>query len=191
MNEKEFLKELEKELREIEDEELDSIMADYKDHFREARNNKKSTKEIIAALGTPKSIAKQIRAECLIKKAENKVSLKNITKAVIASISLGFFNIAFVLGIYLGLLSLLVASFATAAAFMIGGLFSAVTIIIAPMFKNFMVTISPIGTFLISISIFCAGSLLMIGSCYLAKWFYILTIKYLKLNINIITGDNK
>jgi uncharacterized membrane protein len=49
----------------------------------------------------------------------------------------------------------------------------------------------PIAGIFMGIAMTCFGLLFIIANGYIAKWFYILTVKYLKLNARIITGEKE
>ena len=78
MKKKEFINELRKELKGIDKDELDDILADYEDHIMIGLKKKRKEADIIKALGEPAAIAKQVKADFHIKKAETKFSASNI-----------------------------------------------------------------------------------------------------------------
>ena len=193
MKKEEFLKQLENVISGLPLSEKDEIMADYEEHFSVGVEAGRSESEIVASLGSPSSIGKQLRADYHIKKAENKVSASSIFRAVIATASLGFFNLIFVVGPFFGLLFL----FGGLVAFGIGMVGSSVVGFIASLFAVFSpalidrfiyLGVSPIVGMLLSVALAGFGILFLIGCWYLAKWFYRGTVAYLKFNISIIQG---
>lgn len=102
-----FLAALDSLLKEIPERDRRQIIGKYREHFDLSISLGKTEDEIIAFLGNTKNVARYIMADYLVKKAEEESSIKNIFKAVIGSIGLGIFNLAFFLGPFLGLMGAL------------------------------------------------------------------------------------
>lgn len=191
MNKSEFIKILKKGLVGLPKEEIDSIIEDYNEHFAIGKSKKKSEASIVKSLGDPKKIAKQYKVEFVVKKAENKKSLGNISRAVFATISLSFFNVVFVLGVVAGLFGALIGLFSAAIAVIVSSLAVFVGSIIVPFIPFYSFGFSPILGIFVSIFLLSFGILFFIGDIYLAKWFYKIIVLYLKFNAKIIKGDDK
>ena len=71
MNKDEYLKELRKLLRKLPKEDREDIISDYEEHFTIGMEKGRTEEEISKALGNPKNVAKQIKADHIIKKAED------------------------------------------------------------------------------------------------------------------------
>lgn len=188
MKRKEFMKILKSQLSGIPKKDANELLEDYEDHFEMGLKKKRKEEEIAKSLGDPKVIAKQIRAEYHIKSAENKKNLKNILRAVYASLGLGFFNVVVVLGPFIGVLAVLLSLFVVSIAVALCGL-AAIIIAFVPSFS--MKAVTSAGLIFIGIGLIALGILFFIGNCYLSKYIYIGTIKYLKWNARIITGAEK
>lgn len=190
MNKKQFIHELEKNLREISKEDKKEILRDYEEHFSVGKSKGRKEEEISKSLGNPKQIAKQARLELFVSKAEEEKSFRNIFRVVFATIGLSFFNLIFVVGIFFALFAIVIALLATGFALSISGLALSVGGILA-LFVNFISLggISPVIVVLVGIGLASFGILFTIGAWYLGKGFYTLTIKYVKLNIKIIRGS--
>ena len=187
----EFLNQLDAALRGLTYQEKQEIMADYTAHFRAGAEQGQSEEEIAAALGKPRSIAKAYRADYMVEQARNKMSAGNIFRAVLAVLSLGFFNVVFVLGPFLGLLGALIGLWAAAAAITIAGPAGAIFVIASLIFPHLIFglgTTSAIALVFILIGLGALGLLACIGLYYLSSWFFKLTIKYLNFNLRIING---
>ena len=108
--------------------------------------------------------------------------MRNMTKAVLATLSLGFINLVFVLGPLLGLIGTLFGFYCAALA-LIG----------APFFFLLEGT-RPVTTPEILIALFSSmmsvgmGLLIGIAMIYVTRWTGQLFLQYLKLNIRIIKG---
>lgn len=187
MNKKEFMYTLKEYLKGISIDEANEILYDYEEHFNVGMERGKNEEEIARELGDPKSIAKSYKASSEIENAKNNPSPTNIAKAVIASIALGFFNLVFILGPFVGLIGALIGLYAGAIGTIAGG----VGITLYPIFpalvsSNIFININPIGSMFIGVGIICLGALFFILDVYISKIFYQLTVKYLKWNMDII-----
>jgi len=189
LNKKEFFKELKSRLKHLQKEDREEIIEDYEEHFNIGLKKGRTESALIKSLGKPKTIAKQAYANLLIKKAEEKSSFSNVTRAILAIIGLGFFNLIFVAGIFFGLLGILIGIYAITISFIVTG----IALIFAPLLASFysLLTfgITPIVSILTGIGCLSLGLLMLIGSYYISKGFFSLVIKYLKLNLKIIKGN--
>jgi len=189
MNEKEFINELKKNLKKLSKEDRDEIIEDYKEHFEIGKEEKRKESEIAKSLGNPKQLAKQVNANFLIKQAENKKSFANIGRAIFATLGLGFFNLVFVLGIFLGLVGILIGLYAITLGLIVAGLASIIAPFIAPFSQYISIGTSPFAVIFLGIGFIALGVLTFIGNWYVTKGFYYIIIKYLKMNISIIKGE--
>jgi uncharacterized membrane protein len=164
---------------------------DYEEHFTFALAEGKTEDEIIKDLGNPHEIAKQYIANNVIHQATENPSLSNILKAVVTIVALGFFNIVFVLGPFLGVVGALIGLFGGAIGVLVGGVSVFAGVVLKPLLGSLVsmpivMTSNPVATSFLGIGITALGVLLLIGNCYLAKWLFKLTLKYLKMNLKII-----
>jgi uncharacterized membrane protein len=204
---KEFLKTLELSLQDFTDEERKDILYDYEEHFRIGTESGKTDEELISELCTPENIANQYRAnysyerviinettentksEELPKYKEYKTTAEDVSISVIAAISLIFFNLVFILGPFLGLTGALAGLFAAAIGLTLGGAGLTLGPIFYPIFNYFgnLPTDFPFDlSILFGIGTTALGILFFIGDCYIAKYFFKGTVKYVSWNLNII-----
>lgn len=172
----------------IPDDDRNEILYDYEEHFRIGMENGKTEEEIASSLGDVRLIARQFKADYTVKQAETNASAANIFKAVIAAGALGFFNLVFVFGPFMALVGILIGLFAAACGLVIAGLGIILGLILSPLFP-WVINLGGIypGFLLFaSIGITSMGLLFIIGNCYLAKFFYRGTVRYLKWNIEVI-----
>jgi len=193
VNKNEFIKALEANLEGIPAADKSEILYDYEEHFRMGMEQGKTEEQVAEALGNPRTIGKQFRATVAVEQAQTNASTGNILRAVVAVISLGFFNLVFVLGPFMGIVGVLIGIFAAAGAFVVAGLAVLVSAFAFPLVGPYLSLPSfflanPIGLIALSLGLTSLGLLLFIGNFYLAKLFYRLTVKYLKMNIRIING---
>ena len=78
-------------------EEIDDILADYISHFDEAHASGRSEEEVAAALGDPRRLARELRAEVGLRHWENHRSLGNSAAALLALGGLAAVDILFLL----------------------------------------------------------------------------------------------
>ena len=183
MTRQEFVEELSKELRELPDKERLDIIADHTALFLQGVRQGKSEEEIAAALGNPQEVARRILAEYRIQQAQANTSVGNLSRAVVAAISLGFVNLVFVLGPFLGLLGVMVALYAVA----------------------FSLLVSPLGILFVDGSytgtseqrlffLFAGmvavglGGMLSVALVKLTIWLYRQFLRYLQFNVKLIRG---
>lgn len=188
MTKQEFLDILSQSLK-VSQEEKKDIIYDYEEHFSIGIENGKTEQELINELGDPKTIAKQYTAAQNLQRAKETPSTKNIFIAVLSAVSLGFFNLIFVLGPFLGLICLILGLFAASCGITIGGIGMMFGTMLGPIFPNLIGIYTEIpysALLLFGIGMTALGILCFIGSYYAAKYFYNITIKYLKWNLNII-----
>ena len=189
MNKKEFLGRLSELIKDIPEEEKKDILFDYEEHFRIGLEKGRKEEEIAASLGDPKVIAKQSRASCILKEAEKTTSASNIIRAIFAAVGLGFFNLVIVLGPAIGLIGILVALFASAFAITVSGVALSFGTLIGPVFAwNVYIPFTAVVSIPLGIGLTALGLLSLIGVFYLTKFFYKLSIGYLKMNLQIITN---
>lgn len=179
----EFLIKLETLLQKVPEHDRREMMYDYEEHFQIGLANGKNEAELMAELGDPHVIARDLLAEYRIVKAEKEQSVPNIFRAILATISVSFFNLVFIVGPIAGLFGAYVALCAVALVLTI----SPVVLITSSMwgfsYESFAVNIFA------SITLFSLGMLMSIGMIYVGKFFYNLVLKYIRFNIRIIKGE--
>lgn len=189
MNKKEFLEKLKFMLSDLPDTELDEIVYDYQEHFESALMQGKSEVEVCEDLGDVRVIARQYRASAKIEKASANKTIPNIFNAIFATVALGFFNVVIVLGPFMAAFGIIVGMFGASIGISLGGLATAVS--------SFGVAYLPIDIpssisfpilFFTGIGLACLGILFFICTYYLLKVLYIITLRYLKWNLNVIKG---
>lgn len=193
MKKNDFLKTLETQLNVMNAEDRKEILYDYQEHFQNGLAEGKTEEEISKSLGNPKTLGKQYIANYMVEQAKDTASTSNIFRAIFAVLSLGFFNIVFVLGPFLALLGVIIALFASSAAIIVSGLVVLFGVIAHPVLETYLSIPSfllenILGGIALGTGITSLGLLLFIGVCYLAKFVYLGTVKYLQLNIGIING---
>ncbi len=195
MNKDEYIGKLTKLLRKLPKEEKQDIISDYEEHFMIGLEKGRTEEEISEALGNPKTLAKQIKAEYMVKRAEDKQSAGSMFEAVLAATGLGIFNLIFVAVPAMFLVAILLTLFVFGGAMVFGGIYITLASIIQPLIPqyNFNVIIGDgllnvLGGILVGVGLTILGLALLAGMYYVTRWLYGLAIKYLKMNLEIIKG---
>jgi uncharacterized membrane protein len=99
MNRMAFLHSLSEGLAGLPDREIDDILADYSAYFEEARASGRSEEDVATALGDPRRLARELRAESGLRRWENHRSLGNSATVLLAIGGLAAVDIFFLLPI--------------------------------------------------------------------------------------------
>lgn len=187
MNREKFLKELDELLKDISEDDRKEILFDYNEHFQVGLAEGRTEEDIAKSLGEPKVIAKEIRVFYKINKAEKNKSAGNIFRAVFATLGLGFFNLVFILGPFIAMVGVIIAFYASSGAVIFSGVSLFIGTLLEPLLPQFInIPVNFFVSIFASIGLTSLGILWMIGTTYLTKYFYKITVKYLKMNQNII-----
>jgi len=189
-NEQEFIRILKTRLEgTLPKDELDDILSDYTEHFSIGKANGRTDEELWRSLGSPEDVAREIRVMHLVRKAEDNRSCKNIFHAVVATLGLGLFNLVFVLVPFIILVVMLLVFFLLGMMVTFFGFAGIVYSLLQLIgFSSFSAWYSPLAGVFISTGMTTTGLLVIIGNYYLARFFYLVCIRYLKWNISVITG---
>jgi uncharacterized membrane protein len=187
LNKIEFINKMKKELQGLPEQDKKELLYDYEEHFNIGIANGRDEDEIAQSLGNPKVIARELKANYHITKAESDGSIHNLFRAVFASVGLGFFNLVFVLGPFIGVAAVIFSFYV--AGFAIG--FSGIVTIIGGFVQIFNPGLLNMPsnvfiTFLVGIGLIALGIAFLLTIQIITKQFIKLTIKYLNLNLSII-----
>lgn len=106
MNRKVFLEQLEQALAGMPAEEIREIVADYQEYFSDAQEAGRAEDEVVAALGSPQKLAKELKAQAHYRQWENHRSFGNLMRVVASVAGLGVLNFFLALPFMLYLLCL-------------------------------------------------------------------------------------
>lgn len=189
MSRNEFLNILEYSLGNMSQTDKYDILYDYREHFNAGLSEGKTEEEICAALGNPRAIAKQYRVGYLVNQADRNRTAGNIVRAVFAALSLGFFNLIFIIPIFAGLISVLAALYAASVGIGLSGVALFLATLVRPVFPGWFALPDMNEGILIFTSFGLAGlgTLFTIGNIYITRFFYVITMKYIKANMRIIS----
>ena len=192
MNKEEYLKKLANLVRKLPEEDREDLILDYNEHFIIGMENGRTEEEISKALGNPEIVAKQIKADYMVKKAENKPSPGSILEAVLAVAGLGLFNLMFVAGPSLILAVVILSLVAAGLAVIIIGILTMLSPLLQiffPQYINLPVKGGIWGTLIMvvgGIGVTVMGTFFVIIMAYAANRFYKMVIKLLKSNLDDI-----
>lgn len=181
MTKTEFLQALERELQKLKEDEREEILYDFEEHFAAGLAEGKKEDEIANDLGAPKMIAKELLVDYRITQAETDKSVKNILQAIVATVSLSFFNLIFVLGPAAAIIGVYIGLSVTALTLVLSPLLWFVSLLFEP------VNILP--SFFASVLFSGIGLLVSVGLYYFGKFLYELLLKYIKFNLRIVKGE--
>ena len=184
MTKQQFLSELQKHLIKLPVQDRQEILQDYNEYFTIAETEGKTEQQVIAALGSPKQIAKELLATYYIEEMEKSNSPTNMFHAIWAGIGLSFLNIVFLVGPFIGLIGALLA-------FWVAGF----SLIISPLLviAGAALTSATFSWFDFFLAImFCGfGFAILIGCYYLTALLKKWSIRYLKFNVSIVKGETR
>lgn len=186
MSKKQFLLILKKKLWKLPKNEKEEILQDYEEYFMIGVEEGKIESQIVEALGSPKQIAKELNAVYAIKKVEERKSISNIFTALFSIMGLSVINCVIII-VSLCLL-LILTPFTLAYIIGVPIMILSPLILIVMGFVNGFSTIG-IGEILECIKGVIFGSLLIFLGYFIAKFSFILLLKYLRWNISIARGN--
>lgn len=189
MKKKDYLDLLKVALNGLPSEEIADIMRDQEEFIREAIAAGRNEEEVLQSLGNPIELARNLKAEIKIVKAQDEKhfvdKIKGVLSAVGAVLVLAPFNLIFVLGPLFALIGVLVGGWAAALSLL--GVF----IFLMVIFFGFAIFVP--SSFLVYSTILFTSlggvffGLAAIGLMYFITLFFShLILKYLKWNLNFI-----
>ncbi|QDP41744.1 HAAS signaling domain-containing protein [Radiobacillus deserti] len=181
MNKETFLRELDLQLDKIPKDDRMELIYDFIEHFENGEQEGKSEEEISAELGNPKWIARDMLMEYRLTQAQTDKSVRNISRVILATISLSFFNLILVVG-----------PVAAIVAVYLGLAVSSIALMFIPIVwfvANIGYADSFLQPFFVTLTVSSFGVLFGIGMLYVGKGLYFLILKYVKYNIRIVKGE--
>ncbi len=191
MDRAQYLNILEKNLKSLKKEEKDDILQDFKEYFEIGIERGRTLQELMNSLGSPKILARQIMFESYVKQAEKSASAAHIGKAVFTSIGLSFFNLIFILPLFLIILGLLTSLFAVAVALSAAGVTGSIGSLFLPLisqYVTFNTSIHPAVMAFAFLGVGAFGIIFFIGDIFFSRFLFGLTARYLRFNLEIIRG---
>jgi uncharacterized membrane protein len=189
MDKKQYLEKLHRNLTGLSKEETEDILRDFDEYFEIGKERQRTEKEISMSLGDPKIIAKQIKAESYINRAEEKASTGNIARAVYTTVGLSFFNLIVILPVICTVFAVLAALYSAAISIGATGISGTVVSFFYPLYSQYLTfSINTAVLIFAFIGLAATGILFFVGNIYLTKFLYRQMVKYLRFNIRIVKG---
>lgn len=190
--EKQYMKALKRELRGLSREDRQSIMGDYREHFRVSLEEDKSEEDIARALGSPVELAAGAVEE-LGSESFRETPAGNVMRISMSSLSLLLFNAIVVVGPYAGLVGGMAGLWAGAVSILVSGAAAVLFVPLEPLLRIWLpidqiAGVMPrIAVFFGGVALTALGALAVIGMIYLSRWFVSVTVKYVRMTRRIIT----
>lgn len=188
MTKDKWIQELKSGLKGLSKEEIDDIIADYNEYFYEAKENGRDEEDVTNALGDPKKLARQFKADSTIKRAQANMNLPNIIKAVFAIATLSVFNIVIMLGPITAIFGLIIGGFFTGVGIFGGGVLGFLGMLIfgSKAFVGLGISLSVTIAVLIGLCLGSLGILILIIDFWFGRWIFNLLVRYFKFNFDIV-----
>jgi len=189
MKKEDFLSQLHRALGRMSESEKKEILYDYEEHFRMGAVEGKGEEEICRSLGSPRALGRSYAIESLPDRPEEGHGSATLAlRAVLASVSLGFFNIVIVLGPFLGLVGVMIGLWAAAAAIALCGAAVVLAVPLWPMlpFLPGLSVLQGFFCFFTGTALAALGLLAVIGMWKLSLLFVRATVAYVKFNARIV-----
>ncbi|WP_321845721.1 DUF1700 domain-containing protein [Paraburkholderia bannensis] len=116
-----FIQQLRHELRSLPKHVVDEIVADYREYIGDALAAGRSEAEVIAALGDPVKLARELRAQASFRQWETRRSFGNLLRVVVSIAGLGLVQLILLVP-FIVYLTLLTCAYVISAAMLVAGL---------------------------------------------------------------------
>lgn len=183
MNKQEYLRLLDRYLTRVTPEERRDILDEYETYFISGKEAGKTEEEISKELGNPKSIGREMSATSAMDKVEDSKNPNNVTNAILAVMGLSILNFFVVFGVLTTLIGLLFGLITTTVTL----LFSPVLLLVKGIIDGAS-AIMPVETYSV-FAMFGVGLILLVVTYLACKWSFVLFMKYLRWNINVVKGS--
>ena len=161
-------------------------------HFNDGGGEGISDEALADGLGSPELLAKEYRAAYASEQASIRPSIGNVMRVVWAGIGMGMLNLIFVLPIVAALFAAWLSLAIAGGAMAIVGALSAILAIISMIIPIAFAYIAyPIVSVFACLMIASLGALLLIGSLYMGKALGKALARYVRTNMEIISGKRK
>lgn len=182
MNKETYLKRLEAELRGLDREEREEILAEYREHFEIALAEGREETGVALALGSPKELAREIRGNLASEPVEVAPASKTLFHMIFTAFCLVLFNLLIVAGLFAGVLATLGGLYVVVLACILSPVISLVM-------DGFPTTLGS-GLNFFGALVLCVGGYFAVRwVIWLTKWLYKWFVIYLAYNIKLVKGN--
>ncbi|PCE22478.1 hypothetical protein BWP39_22635 [Paraburkholderia acidicola] len=127
MTQDEFIQKLRHELGNFPKQAVDEIIADYREYFSDALAAGRSEAEVVAALGDPVKLARELKAQATFRQWETRRSFGNLIRVVMSIAGLGLLQLLLLIP-FMIYLFILTVGYMASAALMVAGLVTVVAL---------------------------------------------------------------
>ncbi|MEQ5842624.1 DUF1700 domain-containing protein [Paraburkholderia acidicola] len=127
MTQDEFIQKLRHELGNFPKQAVDEIIADYREYFSDALAAGRSEAEVVAALGDPVKLARELKAQATFRQWETRRSFGNLIRVVMSIAGLGLLQLLLLIP-FMFYLFILTVGYMASAALMVAGLVTVVAL---------------------------------------------------------------
>ena len=185
MTQEQYLKQLRELMNPIPEPLRSEWIFDYEEHFRQAVKEGLTEEQIAEELGDPHQLAKEMLLVYRVNEAESSNGrIAPVSRAVFATVGMGFFNLVFVLGPYVLILGVLLMCWASSIVSVV----AAITAIYEGIVGDAFTLIQ--GIF---VAVFLLGLGMLLGA--LSRWLTQavsrMTLQYLKFNSRVMKRRTK
>ncbi len=161
-------------------------------HFNDGGSEGVSEEELAEGLGPPEVLAKEYRAAYASEQASVRPTVGNVMRVVWAGMGMGMLNLIFVLPVVAVLFAVWISLAATGGAMALAGALAAILSIVSMIIPiAFVVNAYPIAAIFACLMIASLGGLILIGSLRLGGAMGKFIARYVRTNIEIISGRRK
>ncbi|OHX19893.1 DUF1700 domain-containing protein [Chromobacterium sphagni] len=121
MTRKDFLQQLERALSGLKPEMVREILSDYDEYFNDALADGRDEAEVVAALGSPQKLARELKAQSHYRQWEQHRSFANLSRVMVSIAGLGVLNFFLALP-FLAYLLFLTVGYIVSLSFLVAGL---------------------------------------------------------------------
>lgn len=122
-----FIQQLRHELRSLPKQMVDEIVADYREYFGDALAAGRSEADVVAALGDPVKLARELKAQATFRQWETRRSFGNLMRVIVSIAGLGLLQLLLLIPFMFYLLMLTIG-YAVSAALTVAGLVTVVAL---------------------------------------------------------------
>ena len=191
MKKVDFLAELRLGLSGFSKEEQEEIVRDQEEYIREAVSAGREEDAVIASLGDPRAFATQLKVQSKIDRVESSKRLpeqmQNVTGAVLAIMALAPFNVIFVLGPFIGIVSILFSGWLATLAILLGALVALLVFVSKLVFFG-VGFYTHLSAFFLCVGVSSLGILGIYIMLAFTRFFVKATVTYLRWNLKLIEG---
>lgn len=184
MTKQQFLQSLEKELRIIPKNDRMEILQDFEEHFAIGVTEGKSEQQIVASLGTPQQIAKEMVGASEFETTKSTSTSGNIVRSILIAIGVIFFNLIVVIGPFFTVVGLGLSGWIVGVSFISTPILLLINVIYSP--SSFTLF-----EFFVTLGLCGLGIFITMGMYVVTKGIIHGTRKYVQFNINLVKGGGQ